>query len=824
MAALGLGLKVAFYFHPCGLFASLFLSQLIRYRYGTVDNGTATADQKKVEKVQRFYAKLIWALQLLLVPLMLASIVLVASNALTNEGVNFPHSAYLASHIGVLLYFLAGLLPDPDGPWTPTVPHCHAWVVGVLLEIVISAVFIAEQPLIQVPKGLLDSLCGLSLARIVVLVLMITLLVRRQYELRNPEKGSAGEQESLLGNTDASANGYGAANTNGNATKREVKKPRDPQRSGWFDYIAGFRILFPYLWPADSRLHQATVVVCLILLIAQRVINFYVPIQLGVLVDSLGYGRVPYKEIVLYVVFRGLQGQQGAIGAARSVLWIPVSQSLFRRLSCAAFEHVLGLSMDFHLSKRIGEVTSALSRGSAMNTFLENFVFQVFPMIFDIFVAAVYFFISYDAFYTVVVLTIMWSYIFLTMYMAKYRGRQRRDMTTKSRDMEAAKTDAIMAYETVQHNCAVKSETDRFRGHVTTYQKAERLVLWSLNLLNLTQSSVFTLGTALIVALSAYKISIGQQSISGFVTLITYFTQLQAPLNFFGTYYTMLQNNLIEAERMLDLMNETSGIVEKPDAVELPAAQGEVKFNDVKFSYQGKEPAIGGISFTVLPGTKTAIVGESGSGKSTCLKLLFRFYDVNSGSITVDGHDIRDLKVDSLRRQIGVVPQDTVLFNATIMYNLLYANPKASEADVFEACKAANIHNRILAFPDGYDTKVGERGLKLSGGERQRVAIARAILKDSRILLLDEATASLDSSTERIIQDALEKVTTGRTTVTIAHRLSTITNSDQIIVLHKGQVVERGTHSELLSLRGSYFAMWEKQTTTDREVAETPKE
>ncbi|UZP39219.1 hypothetical protein NXS19_007035 [Fusarium pseudograminearum] len=416
----------------------------------------------------------------------------------------------------------------------------------------------------------------------------------------------------------------------------------------------------------------------------------------------------------------------------------------------------------------------------------------------------------------------MWSYIFLTIYVAKYRGKQRRDMAVKTREMEAVKTDAIVAYETVQHNCAVVRETGRFREHVTVFQRAERLVQWSLAALNLTQSSIFSLGTALLVAVSAYKISIGEQTVGEFVSLINYFVQLQGPLNFFGTYYTMLQNNLIEAERLLDLFKETAGVVEKPDAIVLPPIRGEVAFNDVKFAYQTKKGGLvlDGINFTVAPGTKTAIVGESGSGKSTSLKLLFRFYDVTDGSVTIDGHDLRDVKLDSVRRNIGVVPQDTVLFNATIMYNLLYARPDATEEDVFEACKAANIHERILNFPDGYETKVGERGLKLSGGERQRIAIARAILKDARILLLDEATASLDSHTERQIQDALERVTAGRTTITIAHRLSTITTSDQIIVLHKGEIVERGTHNELLASKGRYHAMWEKQTTIEKKEKE----
>lgn len=291
------------------------------------------------------------------------------------------------------------------------------------------------------------------------------------------------------------------------------------------------------------------------LLVLQRTVNVLAPLQLGILVDALGRGRIPYKEILLYVIFRALQGNQGAIGAARAVLWIPVSQSLFRRLSTAAFEHVLSLSLEFHLNKKIGEVTSALSRGSSINTFLESFCFQVFPMVFDIFVAGIFFFVRYDPFYTIIVFFIMWSYIFLTIYVAKFRARQRRDMAVKTREMEAVKTDAIVAYETVQHNCAVTRETTRFKDHVVLFQNAERLVQWSLNGLNLTQSTIFTLGTALLVAVSAYKISVGEQTTGEFVTLINYFVQLQGPLNFFGTYYNMLQNNLIEAERMLDLVS-----------------------------------------------------------------------------------------------------------------------------------------------------------------------------------------------------------------------------------------------------------------------------
>ncbi|KAK1753551.1 putative abc heavy metal transporter [Echria macrotheca] len=810
MANVELGLQVAFYAYPIGLFTVLITSEAIYY-YRSRQGKVEATDDKAADPIRRFYARLIRFTQFILAALVVPAVVLIVRNGITGQPEErpFPTSAFLAAHVGVALYFLAGLLPDPDGPWSPTVSHCHAWIAGIHLEALIIAIFMTQRRHIGIPADVIDTLVGLGLARIALLVVMTGFFIRRQYALRSLlARSTPGERQGLLEN-----------GQNGHAAPRPGKKPGAPD-STWFDYIAGFRVLFPYLWPKDSPLYQLVVFICLILLICQRIINILAPLQLGVLVGSMGYGQIPYRDIILYIVYRTFQGNQGALGAARSVLWIPVSQSLFRRLSCAAFEHVLGLSLDFHLSKKIGEVTSALSRGAAINTFLESFVFTVLPMIFDIFVAGVIFFVKYDAFYTVIVFFIMWSYIFLTIYMTKYRVRQRRDMAMKSREMDAVKTDAILAYETVQHNCAVGPETERFRGHVMVYQYAERLVMWSLNGLNLTQSTIFSVGTALLVAVSAYKISIGQQTVAEFVSLIVYFNQLQAPLNFFGTYYTMLQNNLIEAERMLDLFKETSGIVEKPDAVNLTNTRGEVEFRNVKFAYQGKagksKPALDGISFKVAPGTKTAIVGESGSGKSTCLKLLFRFYDVDDGAITVDGHDIRDLKIDSLRRSIGVVPQDTVLFNASIMYNLLYANPKATEADVYEACKAANIHDRIMDFPDQYETVVGERGLKLSGGERQRVAIARAILKDARILLLDEATASLDSHTEKQIQDALERVTYGRTTVTIAHRLSTITTSDQIVVLHKGVIAERGTHAELLALGGRYHAMWEKQTTAEK--------
>jgi ABC-type transport system involved in Fe-S cluster assembly fused permease/ATPase subunit len=316
--------------------------------------------------------------------------------------------------------------------------------------------------------------------------------------------------------------------------------------------------------------------------------------------------------------------------------------------------------------------------------------------------------------------------------------------------------------------------------------------------------------------IAAWQVANGEQKVGKFVVLITYMGQLQSPLNFFGTFYRMIQSAMINSERMLELFKEQPTVVDREGAKELPTCQGQLRFQDVHFSYDQRKPALTGLDFYCTPGTTTAFVGESGGGKSTIFRLLYRFYNTLSGSIQVDGHDVEELTINSVRSHIGVVPQDTVLFNETLMYNLRYANTDATDEQVYEACRAASIHDKIMTFPDKYETKVGERGLRLSGGEKQRVAIARTILKDPRIIMLDEATAALDTETEQHIQEAFTRLAHGRTMLIIAHRLSTITHADQILVLHKGRVQERGTHEELLERNGHYAAMWKKQIRAQR--------
>jgi len=369
----------------------------------------------------------------------------------------------------------------------------------------------------------------------------------------------------------------------------------------------------------------------------------------------------------------------------------------------------------------------------------------------------------------------------------------------------------MVSYETVKYFNAEQYEFNRYRGAVQDYQRAEYKVLISLNIMNVSQNLVFMLGLLTTCFIAAYQVTTGQRQVGQFVALLTYMAQLQGPLNFFGTFYRSIQSAMINSERMLELFKEKPTVVDEPDAEILSSCEGRINFNDVEFSYDPRKPALNGLTFHCAPGTTTALVGESGGGKSTVFRLLFRFYNINNGSIQIDGRDVKGLTIDSLRRHIGVVPQDTVLFNETLMYNLKYANPSATNEDVYNACRAASIHEKIVNFPDGYQSRVGERGLKLSGGEKQRVAIARTILKDPRIILLDEATAALDSETEQHIQTALDKLSQGRTTLVIAHRLSTITTADQILVLHSGKVAERGTHDQLLSLKGRYASMWRKQ-------------
>jgi ABC-type transport system involved in Fe-S cluster assembly fused permease/ATPase subunit len=409
-----------------------------------------------------------------------------------------------------------------------------------------------------------------------------------------------------------------------------------------------------------------------------------------------------------------------------------------------------------------------MSKGASINTFLEQVTFSVFPMLIDLGVAIVYFSERFDNYYSLTITIVTFWYLYLTIRLAQWRAEQRRRMVNADREEDAVMNDSIQSYETVKYFGAEEYEFQRYRNAVNEFQKAEYSVLFSLNVLNIAQNLVFMLGLLVVSFICAYQVSIGLRDVGQFVTLITYMAQLQGPLNFFGTFYRSVQSAMISGERLLELFKEQPSVVDEPGAIDMPICEGQIRFENVKFSYDSRKPALEGLSFTCPPGTTTALVGESGGGKSTVFRLLFRSYNFQDGSIQVDGHDVRGVTIKALRNHIGVVPQDTILFNETLMYNLRYANQNATDEEIFAACRAASIHDKILTFPDGYRTKVGERGLRLSGGEKQRVAIARTILKNPRIIMLDEATAALDSATEQNIQEALKTLSEGRTMLVIA--------------------------------------------------------
>ncbi|KAI5864620.1 hypothetical protein GGS23DRAFT_595339 [Durotheca rogersii] len=776
-----------------------------------------------------------------------------------------PKTVFVLGSASLYVYLTLTLF---DWKSSPGLVHILTWSLALCGDIII---FVCDAVVLSRPHKVMANLnrnkyvvvdglsrwdvidLSLSLARIVILAGMIVvyfaiMCLKRQVAPEKYEQGHDYEYEPdeatpLLNgesngyhanghslrpgvNGAAAANGHGAADSSHPVVDEDAGfyRPEKLPHTTWLEYLRGYSVFFPYMWPNKQLRLQIIVVICFFLLVLQRWVNIMVPYQIGVVTnhlsgDDLPKGEphtMPWLELSLLILYKLLQGPSGLLGSVRSLLWIPVSQHTYRALTTSAFEHVHSLSLDFHLGKRTGEVLSALNKGSAVNQFLEQVTFQVFPMLIDLFVAISYFYVRFDAVYAVIVCTITFYYLFLTIRMASKTADQRRAMSNADREEEAVKNDSIISYETVKYFNAETFEFNRYREAIRNFQVAEAEVTWSISTMNICQSLVFMIGMLIAMMLGAYQVTTGSRKVGDFVTLMTYLGQLQGPLNFFGTFYRTVQQAMISGERLLELFKQRPTVVDRPGAVNVTSCEGRVEFSKVKFAYDKRKPALRNLTFTCEPGTTTALVGESGGGKSTLFRLMYRYFNCQEGNIKIDGQDIKDVTIDSVRRYIGVVPQDTVLFNDTLMYNLKYANQSATEADIIAACQAASIHDRIMSFPDGYDTKVGERGLRLSGGEKQRVAIARTLLKKPKIIMLDEATSALDSHTEQQIQSRLATIGRGRTLLIIAHRLSTITHADQILVLHQGTIVEKGTHEKLLELNGRYASMWNRQAKAEK--------
>jgi ATP-binding cassette subfamily B protein len=579
--------------------------------------------------------------------------------------------------------------------------------------------------------------------------------------------------------------------------------------------------LLPYLWPVGNTGARIRVVVALMFMVLSKVAAVYVPVLYGRIVDSLAPKdaelaalTVPVALILAYGLVR--VGAAG-FGEIRDALFASVQQRAVRLLALRTFRHLHAVSLRFHLDRQTGGLSRVIDRGVlGMQSVLRLAVFNVVPTALELVMVTAIIWHMFDWRYAVVTFVAVIVYVGFTAVLAGRRGRYRRTMNDTDNDASTKSLDSLINYETVKYFGNEAHEAQRYDHALARYERAAVRVQVSLNILNLGQAAIIAIGLTLIMLLAASGMRDGTMTVGKFVVVNTYLIQLYQPLNFLGVVYMSIKQGLVDMEQMFTLLRVPREIADKPDAVALTGhlsegAPGEVIFENVRFGYQSNRTILKSIDFIIPAGSKLAIVGPTGAGKSTVSRLLFRFYDVTAGRILIDGQDIRDVTQDSLRAAIGVVPQDTVLFNDTIRYNIGYGRPDASQAEIEQAAKSAQVHDFVLKLPEGYDTKVGERGLKLSGGEKQRVAIARTILKDPRILILDEATSALDSRTEQDIQAALRAVANRRTTLVIAHRLSTVVDADEIIVLQDGEVAERGSHVALLAKGGLYARMWTLQ-------------
>lgn len=585
----------------------------------------------------------------------------------------------------------------------------------------------------------------------------------------------------------------------------------DERKSGWLT----IRKVAPYLWPEDEPWVKRRVVFALAMLVLAKLIAVFTPILYKDAVDALAGEGVPplaLGAVGLTVAYGVARMMTVGFQQLRDALFAPVGQRALRALALETFQHIHQLSMRYHVTRRTGGLSRIIERGVKGVEFLLRFLlFSIGPLILELLLVAVVLMWLFDVWYLVVVAVTIALYIWFTFTVTEWRVKLRREMNDQDTEANQRAIDSLLNFETVKYFNAERREAERYDVSMKAYAQAALKTAYSLAFLNFGQSFLITCGLIGVMVLAAIGVQNGQLTVGDFVMVNAYMIQITVPLNFLGTVYREIRQALVDMGQMFQLLEQPTEVVDKPDAKPLLITEGRVELDDVHFGYDPDREILRGVSLVVPGGQTVAIVGATGSGKSTIGRLLFRFYDVTQGALRIDGQDVRDVTQVSLHAAIGVVPQDTVLFNDTIRYNIAYGREGASQSEIEAAAKAAQIHEFITSLPEGYETKVGERGLKLSGGEKQRVGIARTLLKNPPILLLDEATSALDTDTEQDIKDALAHAGEGRTVITIAHRLSTIAESDQIVVLEKGEIIEQGTHDELLHREGRYAQLWNRQ-------------
>ncbi|OAX84907.1 hypothetical protein ACJ72_00729 [Emergomyces africanus] len=595
----------------------------------------------------------------------------------------------------------------------------------------------------------------------------------------------------------------------GNARRNSL--PSRLRKSGsWITYLNNFKVFLPSLIPKKDLKVQACLLGCVLCLIANRFLNILVPRQLGIVTDRLFAQEPPYSDMAIYFILSLLHDDSG-VGLIESLSKIPIEQFSYRQLTNTSFNHVMSLPMEFHSDRDSAEVMKAIEQGGALTRVLETAILEIVPTVADMFIAFVFLYLKFNSSVALCMLFASLTFLSLEVVTSSWNIDNRRRMNKAQREEARVMHQAVQGWQTVSAFNMFYHEKFRFSCAVDGHLVAKKD--WSRRdaYIKAITEALIPITFFLLACLVIHEIYEKRASPGDFVFLIQYWEFLVWPIKFLSHEYRYLMSDLLDAERLLDLFMTSPTVADKADAANLGQIEGAVEFENVNFTYDSKRVAIQDVSISASPGQTIALVGTTGAGKSSLMKLLLRFYDVTSGSIKIDGHDIRDVTQGSLRDAIGVVPQNPLLFNATIMENLRYARLSASDEEIYDACRAAAIHDNITTFPEGYNTRVGEQGVKLSGGELQRLAIARVFLKDPPILILDEATSAVDTETESQIQNALKKLSRKRTTFVIAHRLSTIVRANQILVVQEGTIIERGTHQELLERGERYHYLWQNQ-------------